>query len=350
MNNNFWLNKNVLVTGHTGFIGSWLCLILNKFGARVNGYALNPITDPSIFKLTGLSDSMNSVIGDLRNMEICSKEISQINPEIVFHLAAQPLVRESYINPIDTFSTNVIGTANLFEALRDSNSLKTIINFTTDKCYENKEWVWGYRETDRLGGFDPYSTSKACSELVTNSYRESFYNKKNVGIATVRAGNVVGGGDWSANRLIPDIIKSFLKEEKVIIRYPDAIRPWQHVLEPLNGILLLGEKLYNDPIKFSEPWNFGPDKNKDYSVSWVVDYISELWGNGASWVVDQNEHPHEATNLMLDCSKAKYNLGWKSNWNIESTLEKTVEWYKIASKSPNNALEITNKQINEYYN
>jgi len=350
INKNFWLNKNVLVTGHTGFIGSWLCLFLEKLGANVNGYALPPPTKPSLFEITNSSKGINSIIGDVRSYSDFVKVVERILPDIVFHLAAQPLVLESYKNPVETYSTNILGTLNVLEALRYNSSVKAIINFTTDKCYDNKEWERGYSENDRLGGIDPYSSSKACSELVTHAYRESFYkNEKNpVGIATVRAGNVIGGGDWARNRLIPDCIKAFSEKEKVVIRYPNAIRPWQHVFEPVSGCLSLAEKLYNNADKYSEAWNFGPNDTESYTVSWIVNYIATLWGNDPSWKVDTDNNPHEANNLMLDCTKSHHKLGWVSKWDVKTALDYTIKWYQLNMDDPSITLEISNEQISDY--
>tara|TARA_Y100000590_G_scaffold470606_1_gene666845 strand:+ start:9032 stop:10096 length:1065 start_codon:yes stop_codon:yes gene_type:complete len=350
ISNNFWSNKNVLITGHTGFIGSWLCMFLKRLGAKVSGYALQPPTKPSIFELTDISNSINSIIGDIRDYNDIVKIVNNIHPEIVFHLAAQPLVRESYKNPIDTYSTNILGTLNILEALRYNNSIKAIINFTTDKCYENKEWKRGYTENDRLGGIDPYSSSKACSELVTHAYRQSFFNheKNKVGIATVRAGNVIGGGDWAKNRLIPDCIRAFSKNEKLLIRYPNAIRPWQHVFEPISGCLLLAENLYNNVDRFSDAWNFGPDHNESFDVSWVVNYITDLWGGDASWEIDKSKKHHEANNLILDSSKSHNQLGWLPRWDIKTALEYTIKWYQISVNNPTQAINHSNEQISNY--
>lgn len=350
----FWLNRSVLVTGHTGFTGSWLSLCLQNFGAKILGYALSPPTSPSLFELAEVCQNMVSIIADIRDFDRLLSVFKRHKPEIVIHLAAQPLVRYSYVDPIETYSTNVLGTVHLLEAVRQTKSVRVVLNVTTDKCYENKEWIWGYRENDRLGGYDPYSNSKACSELVTQAYRDSFFtseesNNCQVALATARVGNVIGGGDWAEDRLIPDCIRAFLKKEKVVVRYPDAIRPWQHVLESINGYILLVEKLYKDGKKFCQPWNFGADENQSKSVSWMVNFIVDLWGDGATWKIDARKNPHEAKNLKLDCSKAKEKLGWKPNWDIKKALEKTIDWYKVYKEQPEIIREITQRQISEYF-
>ena len=348
----FWKNKKVLITGHTGFKGSWLCLLLHQMGAEIYGYALEPPTVPSLFKEAKIDELITSHIGDIRNYDKLQKVIREIQPEIVFHLAAQPLVRESYKNPIDTYATNVMGTVNLLEAIRYTPSVKSVVNVTTDKCYENREWHWGYRENEPMGGYDPYSNSKGCSELVTASFRNSFFNSKEyfkhgVAIATARAGNVIGGGDWAEDRLIPDFIRSITKGEKLKIRSPYAIRPWQHVLEPLTGYIILAEKLFKNSTEYAEAWNFGPDDNDAKNVEWITSKICNLWGNNASFEVDTNPQPHEANYLKLDCSKAKTLLNWHPRWNIEKSLSIIVEWNKAFLKG-DNIREICNMQISEY--
>jgi CDP-glucose 4,6-dehydratase len=332
INKDFWQNKNVLVTGHTGFKGSWLCLWLYMLGANVTGYALEPPTKPSLFKLCKIDELIHSVIGDIRDKELLRKVMNESNPEIVIHLAAQPLVGESYKDPVGTYEINVMGTINLLESIRFSPGIKAVVNVTTDKCYDNKEWVWGYRENEPMGGYDPYSNSKACSELITNSYRLSYFNsqdyqKHGVGLASARAGNVIGGGDWAPDRLIPDCIKSIFNGEKIIIRNPNAIRPWQHVLEPLSGYLTLAQKLYEEGPAFAEGWNFGPNDDDAKSVEWIVQKICEKWGD-ASFIIDKGKHPHEAQYLKLDCSKAKMRLGWFPRWNLETAIDKIIDWTK----------------------
>jgi CDP-glucose 4,6-dehydratase len=329
----FWAGKKVLITGHTGFKGSWLALWLNMLGAEVAGYALEPLTLSDNFVLTGLVKKINHRIGDIRNYDRLQEFFHAVNPEIVFHLAAQPLVRESYNAPKETYDINVGGTVNLLECCRKTVSVKVIVNITTDKCYENKEWVWGYRENDRLGGYDPYSSSKACSELVTEGYRKSFFNPDSFAahgksLASARAGNVFGGGDWQADRIVPDCIRALEKGEPIIVRSPRAIRPWQHVLEPLSGYILLAEKMYENPAEYAGGWNFGPQDTSFLSVGSLVDGIVKAWGEG-SWEDRSNpDAPHEANILKLDISKAKSLLGWSPLWNIDKAIDETVSWYR----------------------
>jgi len=350
--NKFWDKKKVFITGHTGFKGSWLCLWLHSLGAKIKGYALKPPTNPSLYEIGHIGEILNSVIADVRDRETLTKEICEFQPEIVIHMAAQSIVRVSYKNPVETYSTNVIGTVNLFEAVRKCNTVRVVINVTTDKCYENREWIWPYRENEPMGGYDPYSNSKACSELITASYRYSFFNpqeysKHGVAIATARSGNVVGGGDWAPDRLVPDCIRSLLKGERILIRNPQAIRPWQHVLDPLYGYLILAQKLFKEGPVFGEPWNFGPEDRDAQTVEWLVNKICALWGEGASYEIDQRNHPHEANYLKLDCSKAKHRLKWYPKWNLEKAIEKVVEWVR-AYKRGDNIKEICIKQIDEY--
>lgn len=335
MTSNFWHHKRVLITGHTGFKGSWLSLWLQQLGATVVGYSLAPPTTPSLFEVAQISADMTSIQGDIRDLEKFTAVIQEHQPEIVFHLAAQPLVRYSYQNPVETYSTNVMGTVNVLEAIRTSKSVRAAVMITTDKCYENKEWVWGYREQDSLGGHDPYSNSKACSELVTAAYRSSYFNAGSDGtktnptsVASARAGNVIGGGDWALDRLIPDMIRAFSEGQPVLIRNPNAIRPWQHVLEPLSGYLTLAEHLWSGGDGYAEGWNFGPDDQDARPVSWIVETLTKLWGEDATWQLDSQAHPHEATYLKLDCSKAKGTLGWFPKLNLYTALEWTVELYK----------------------
>jgi CDP-glucose 4,6-dehydratase len=350
--NNFWQGKRVFITGHTGFKGSWLCLWLHSVGAKVTGYALSPPTNPNLFKILNVDKLIRSIIADIRDTKSLHKAISSAKPEIIIHMAAQSLVRESYKNPLDTYSINVMGTVNLFETVRKRKGIKAIVNVTTDKCYENKEWCWGYRENEPLGGYDPYSNSKACSELVTLSYRNSFFHpsdfeKHGIGIATARAGNVIGGGDWSADRLIPDCVRALLAGDKIVMRNPYAIRPWQHVLEPLSGYLLLAQKLYENGSRYSEAWNFGPDDIDAKPVEWVVKKMCEKWGGNASSGTDKGEHPHEAHYLKLDCSKAKAELGWHPRWNLEIAIDKVIEWTR-AYKENVDVRKGCLKQIEEY--
>ncbi|MFH1096130.1 MAG: CDP-glucose 4,6-dehydratase [Candidatus Desantisbacteria bacterium] len=353
VNKDFWKNKKVFITGHTGFKGSWLCLWLHSLGAEVAGYALNPPTNPSLFELCQVDKLVKSIIADVRDIDLLSKSMSEATPDIVIHMAAQPLVRESYKNPVETYAINVMGTVNLFEAVRKCKSIKAVINVTTDKCYENKEWYWGYRENEPMGGYDPYSNSKACSELVTTSYRKSFFNPNDyhihhVGLASARAGNVIGGSDWAQDRLIPDCVQSILRGEKIIIRNPEAIRPWQHVLEPLSGYLLLAQKLYENGTQYAEGWNFGPNDNDAKPVEWIVKKMCEKWGQGASYEkIIQGKQPHEAMYLKLDCSKAKAELNWYPRWNIEKAIDSIIEWTK-GYKRDEDLRMICLRQIEEY--
>ncbi len=351
--NGIYKNKRVLVTGHTGFKGSWLCLLLNKLGADVYGYALEPPTNPSLFNEAKIEELITSHIGDIRDYDNLLKVMNQVQPEIVIHMAAQPLVLESYKNPVETYSINVMGTVHLLEACRHTNSVKAIVNVTTDKCYENKEWHWGYRENEPMGGYDPYSNSKGCSELVTSAFRSSYFNPKEydkhgMALASARAGNVIGGGDWADDRLIPDFIRAISKGEKVKIRRPYSIRPWQHVLEPLTGYLTLASKLFTEGAKYAEGWNFGPEDSDAQNVEWITKTICELWGEGASYEVDNNPQPHEANYLKLDCSKSKAELNWYPKWNIETTLKSIVDWNK-AYLYGENIRVVTEQQIESYF-
>jgi len=345
-------NRTVLVTGHTGFKGSWLCLWLEKLGASVVGYALEPYTDRDNFVLTGLGDRIVHIVGDLRDFLKLKKVFDEYRPEFIFHLAAQPIVRESYANPKQTYDINISGTVNVLECCRLTDSVRVIINVTSDKCYENKEWVWGYRETDPMGGYDPYSSSKGCAELITASYRNSFFNPLNVekhkkSLASVRAGNVIGGGDWQKYRIIPDCIRALENDKFIEIRNPKAVRPWQHVLEPLNGYLLLAKRMYEYPDKFCSAWNFGPDCKSIISVGKLADHVVTHWGNGSWTDLSKGNTLHEARLLNLDISKAKAYLKWFPVWNIEKTIEKTVDWYKnYGNKDP---YGICMDQIEEFY-
>ena len=351
--NGLFQNKKVLITGHTGFKGSWLSLLLHQLGAEVFGYALEPPTNPSLYNEAQLDDFITSTIGDIRDFQKLKASIDYIRPEIIIHMAAQPLVRASYKDPIETYSTNVMGTVNLFEAIRQTRGVKVVINVTTDKCYENREWHWGYRENEPMGGYDPYSNSKGCSELVTSSFRNSFFNPKEyekhgVALASARAGNVIGGGDWAEDRLIPDFIRAITNGQTLLIRSPYAIRPWQHVLEPLNGYLTLAAKLYEEGSRFAEAWNFGPDDSDAQNVEWITNRICEYWGDKASYHIDTNPQPHEANYLKLDCSKAKAELNWQPKWNIDKALQSIVEWNK-AWLTGDNAKQICFNQINDYF-
>lgn len=350
---NIWENKRVLITGNTGFKGSWLSMMLYSLGADVYGYSLEAPTKPSIYELCKLQNITKTKIADIRDLDSLKLFMKEAQPEVVFHLAAQPIVRESYKNPIETYQTNVMGTANILEAVRFCDSVRAVVMVTSDKCYENKEWLWSYRENDVLGGYDPYSNSKACSELVISSYRNSFfnvnkYNEHKVAIASVRAGNVIGGGDFALDRLIPDIIKAFLNNEKVIIRSPYAIRPWQYVLDALYGYILVAEKLYIDGEKFSEAFNFSSDEKDNRNVEWIVKEILKKWDNKINYEIqNKNNQPHEAKNLTLDSSKARFLLNWKNKYSLEETIENIIKW-TIAYRDEKNILEFSMKQIKEY--
>jgi CDP-glucose 4,6-dehydratase len=329
----FWKGKKVFITGHTGFKGSWLCLLLDRLGAEVAGYSLSPPTSPSLFDLGRISSLVEDTRGDVRDGDSLERALRGSGAEVVFHLAAQPLVRESYIDPVGTFDTNVMGTIKLLDAARHSENVQAVVVVTTDKCYQNNEWTWGYREIDRLGGRDPYSCSKACAELATAAYRDSFFaDGARPRVATARAGNVIGGGDWAKDRLIPDCIRALEAGDPVRIRNPNSIRPWQHVLEPLSGYLMLAERLYADEGRnFVSAWNFGPADEDARPVSWIVRSMCELWGDGASSTIDDGPHPHEAAFLKLDCSKSHVSLGWHPVWDLRRTLESIVAWHKASS-------------------
>lgn len=326
---NIFQNKTILITGHTGFKGSWLSIWLRELGANVIGYALEPLTDNDNFVVTKLEEKITHIIGDVRDDKHLREIFNKYQPEFVFHLAAQPLVRLSYKEPKLTYDTNVGGTINLFECCRNTQSVRVILNITSDKCYENKEWVWGYRENDPMGGFDPYSSSKACSELVTNAYRNSFFNEANIALSSVRAGNVIGGGDWQEDRIIPDCMRALQNNDPILIRKPKAVRPWQHVLEPLGGYILLASKMYVDRKNFSDAWNFGPNYSSVITVKNLVKKILEFWGNGTYNILDnETKNLHEAKLLNLDISKVRNHLDWQPLLSIDETIKLTTEWYK----------------------
>ena len=342
----------MFITGHTGFKGSWLCLWLHQLGAQVTGYALDPPTDPSLFELCGVGALVDSVIADVRDGARLATAMLEAAPEIVIHMAAQPLVRDSYKIPVETYAINVMGTVNLLEAVRLCPTVKAVVNVTTDKCYENKEWAWGYRENEPMGGYDPYSNSKACSELISAAYRSSFFNVKDyathgVALATARAGNVIGGGDWACDRLIPDCIGALLRGEDILIRNPHSIRPWQHVLEPLSGYLTLARQLCQGGTRYAEGWNFGPSDDDARPVEWIVQQMCAKWGAGAGYRIDRGEHPHEAHYLKLDCSKAKGELGWQPRWNLAKTLDQIVAW-TLAYREGKDLAKVCREQIAEY--
>lgn len=352
MNREFWRGKRVLLTGHTGFKGAWLSEWLLALGAQPAGYALDPPTQPALFDQLALADRMTHRRGDVRELESVKNFFREADPEIVFHLAAQPLVRYSYEAPVETYAVNVLGTAHVLEACRALPRVRAIVVITTDKCYENREWHWGYRENEPLGGHDPYSSSKACAELVTESYRRSFFIGGNTlseaRVASARAGNVIGGGDWAADRLIPDAIRAFEVGQPVSIRYPNSIRPWQHVLEPLYGYLMLAERLCGpDGNRFAEAWNFGPEPSDAKPVRWVMDRMSALWSGGAAWRQDGQVHPHEAGYLKLDCAKAHALLGWRPTLNLDEALKLTVDWYRVHSQR-GDLRAVTSEQIAHY--
>ncbi|MBN1604426.1 MAG: CDP-glucose 4,6-dehydratase [Chitinispirillaceae bacterium] len=352
MNCKFWKDKSVFLTGHTGFKGSWLSILLNKLGARVTGYALPPPTNPSLFKQAKIDQIVNSIEGDIRDRKFLLQQIKNSEPEIVIHMAAQPLVRESYIYPVETYETNVMGTVHLLDAVRSTNSVRTVVNVTTDKVYENKEWEWGYRECEPFGGYDPYSNSKACSELVTSSYRNSFFNpadysKHKVAVASARAGNVIGGGDWAIDRIVPDCVCALSKGETITLRNPYSIRPWQHVLEPLSGYLLLAEMLFTRGVEFAEGWNFGPEDRDCVSVELLVKKLCKIWGENSSYTISNNNSPHEANFLKLDCSKARNRMKWTPHWHLDDTLNSIVAWAKGFQKGQD-IMSLCIEQINTW--
>ncbi|MCR1842974.1 CDP-glucose 4,6-dehydratase [Murimonas intestini] len=324
----FYKGKRVLVTGHSGFKGAWMCKILINAGAKVTGFALKPPTEPNLLSMCGIAAEMESITGDIRDYEHLSDVFRKVQPEIVFHLAAQPIVRDSYKNPLYTYETNVMGTVNVCECIRQNSCVKSFLNVTTDKVYENKEWEWGYRENEPLDGYDPYSNSKSCSELITHSYKRSFFDKMGTSVSTARAGNVIGGGDFANDRIIPDCIRAAKKKENIIVRNPHSTRPYQHVLEPLNVYLMIAEMQYMD-CAYADYYNVGPDDCDCLTTGELVDLFCEKWGSGIRWENKCVEGPHEANFLKLDCSKIKRVFGWRPRWHIEEAIEKTVEWSKI---------------------
>jgi len=346
----FWKDKKVFLTGHTGFKGSWLSLWLSSMGAKVTGYALAPNTEPNLFNVLEIDDLVEqSLIADVRDLANLQEAMSVAKPDVVIHMAAQPLVRYSYANPLETYATNVMGTVHLLESIRAINTVRATVVVTTDKCYENKEWTWGYRENEPMGGYDPYSNSKGCAELITSAYRQSYFSSPNSmnKIASARAGNVIGGGDWSEDRLIPDAIKAFEASQPLMIRNPLSTRPWQHVLEPLSGYLMLAQALYREGSSFASGWNFGPRDEDNRSVQEVVDILISSWGHSASWEKEGSEQPHEANLLKLDCSKARSQLKWIPQWDLEVAIQKIVLWQKAYQKKEN-MREISLAQINDY--
>lgn len=349
----FWNGKRVFVTGHTGFKGGWLSLWLSSMGAKVTGYSLAPDTAPNLYDVANIERLLEaSYIADIRDLEKLCLAMTAAKPDIVIHMAAQPLVRYSYVNPVETYATNVMGTVHVLESIRNTPSVRATVVVTTDKCYENQEWVWGYRENEPMGGYDPYSNSKACAELVASAYRQSYfsdaaYSKHGHALATARAGNVIGGGDWSEDRLIPDALRAFEANKSLAIRNPLATRPWQHVLEPLSGYLVLAQALFQEGIKFSGAWNFGPRDEDARPVKDVVNLLIERLPAGAKWGQDQSEQPHEAHSLKLDCSKSDQLLGWRPRWTLEMAVQHTADWQK-AFLAKEDMQKISLKQINAY--
>lgn len=343
----FWSNKRVLLTGHTGFKGGWLAVWLQQLGADVRGYALPAGTTPSFWNVAGLGQRMTGDLADITDAEVLNRAVRAFEPQIVLHLAAQPLVREAYRSPAQTYATNVMGTVNLLEAVRHCPSARAVVVVTTDKCYENRDWLWPYREQDVLGGFDPYSNSKACVELVCASYRDSFFRESQVALATARAGNVIGGGDWSAERLVPDILRAWQSGEQVVLRYPQATRPWQQVLEPLMGYLMLAQGLFEEPEKYAQAWNFGPDSSSVATVQTIVSELAQRWPTPVRWSVDPQAHPHEAGLLALDSSKARQWLGWQPRWSLHESLQRTLDWH-MAWQDKRDMHTFTRAQIADY--
>ena len=344
---NFWRGKRVFLTGHTGFKGGWLALWLQSMGSVVHGFSLTPPTTPALFNEARVGAGMESTIGDIRDLAAVRASMHAFKPDIVIHMAAQPLVRLSYVEPVETYATNVMGTVHVMESARSAGTVKAIVSVTTDKCYENKEWVWGYREDEPMGGYDPYSNSKGCAELVTSAYRRSFMQKEGIALASGRAGNVIGGGDWALDRLVPDILRAFEADQPVVIRNPHSTRPWQHVLEPLSGYLVLAQTLYTDGQTFAEGWNFGPRDEDARPVQWIVERMVEQWGGNARWQLDGADHPHEAGYLKLDISKARHRLAWQPRWALAEALEHILHWHK-AWLAKQDMQQICLEQIAQY--
>jgi len=352
VNSSFWRGRKVFLTGHTGFKGSWLSLWLQRLGADVHGYALAAPTTPALFDIARVGEHMHSTIGDVRDLQALTGAMRNTAPEVVLHMAAQPLVRQSYADPAETYSTNVMGTVHLLEAVRRTPSVRAVVNVTSDKCYENREWVWGYREDEPMGGYDPYSSSKGCAELVTAAYRNSFFGTPRDGspglaLASARAGNVIGGGDWACDRLIPDLLRALDAGEPIAIRNPHAVRPWQHVLEPLSGYLRIAQLLYEDGERYAGAWNFGPRDEDAKSVQWIVDRVIERWGGSARWHLDTAEHPHEAHHLRLDCAKAAAYLDWRPRWSLSRAIDAVIDWQR-AFLAGDDIHAVTHRQIEQF--
>lgn len=349
-----WAGKRVLITGHTGFVGSWLALSLIQLGAIVVGYSNKVPTEPSLFEASGLRKLIDTIEGDIRDFGTLLDALKTHKPQYIFHLAAQPLVKESYEYPLETYEANILGTVNLFESVRVLDTETVVVNMTSDKCYESTASVAGYREEDPMGGKDPYSSSKACSELITRAYRDSFFSTKTVSgsgisLCSIRAGNIIGGGDWAKYRLIPDCVRAFESGDRLWVRYPRAVRPWQHVLDVINGFLLLAEKASEDKCRYCQAWNIGPDQETQWSVEKVVKFIAQLWNGDALWEIDRGSHVKEEVLLTLDNTKAKEHLGWKPVWDTTTALQETIDWYSGFRDYPNKALELTHEQINRYF-
>lgn len=348
MDLSFYKGKKVLVTGHTGFKGTWLCRILINAGAQVTGYSLNPPTEPNLFSMADVESRMNSVIGDIRDLDHLKKVFEQTQPEIVLHLAAQPIVRDSYKDPVYTYETNVMGTVNICECVRLNPCVKSFLNVTTDKVYKNNEWEWGYRENEPLDGFDPYSNSKSCSELVTHSYINSFFNNMDLAVSTARAGNVIGGGDFANDRIVPDCVRAAIEGKDIIVRNPHSTRPYQHVLEPLAAYLIIAQKQFEDK-KYAGFYNVGPDETDCVTTGKLVDTFCAKWGEGIKWIDRYDGGPHEANFLKLDCSKLKTTFGWKPRWNFDTAIEKSVEWSKVYATG-GDVVACMDKEIQEFFN
>ena len=344
----FWRGRRVLLTGHTGFKGSWLSLWLQQLGADVTGYALAPATTPNLFSLAEVGHGMRSVMGDLRDADLLRQTVMEAKPEVVIHMAAQALVRYSYEHPVETYAVNVMGLVHVFEAVRAAPSVRAVVNVTSDKCYDNQEWLWGYRENEAMGGADPYSSSKGCAELITAAYRRSYFSE-GVALASARAGNVIGGGDWAPDRLVPDIMRAIAAGEEVVLRHPQAVRPWQHVLEPLSGYLTLAQALFEQGAAYAEAWNFGPRAEDARPVLWLVEQLTRRWGGEARYRIESGAKAvHEAQLLQLDCSKARLRLDWQARWGLEHSLQAIVDWHQAHQRGEGSLRALCLQQIHTY--